>query len=429
MELANGCVEVFAALIVFVLYIGMRHRKTKDIFERRLSFIIICHILVLLLDALRWFLCEYTEFNVLLIVLSAAPTILSLIGNAAFILFIYSFLSLRSSILNKFVYPLIIQLIFAILVWTIFISINGLSSAVNLQTSFEFLNYHWAYWLGHLSWASVCVLGIVAIFCCRDVLESNELWSLLSYCVFPLIALVLRFFWDGPQIFISISLSLIWIYAVMQRDQQQRLQEQDELLVQSHIAILLSQIQPHFLYNTLTVICGLCDENPKEAKKVTADFADYLRHNLDSLSQNTPIPFLDELQHVKLYLAIEKKRFEEKLNIVYDIKTEIFLLPSLTVQPIVENVVKHGILKRKSGGTITISTQENTDHYEIKICDDGIGFRTNLVKSDGKTHIGIENVRERLWGMCKGTIFIESEIGKGTVVTIRIPKGEEKIWI
>lgn len=404
----------------------MRHKNSKDVFERRLTFIILCHILVLLLDAMRWFLCHYTDFNIMLITLSVVPTILSLIGNAFFVYFIFSFLSQRSSLPSKFIYPLIFPFILAVMIWAIFILKNGLASAANLQTSFEFLNYHWAYWLGHLSWASGCVLVIVVLIHCRHVLRSNELWPLLSFCIFPLVALVLRFFWDGPQIFLSISLSLIWIYVVTQKDQQQRLQEQEELVVQSHIAILLSQIQPHFLYNALTVICGLCDENPKEAKKVTADFAEYLRHNLDSLSQNTPIPFIDELQHIKLYLAIEKTRFEEKLNIVYDINTENFMLPSLTVQPIVENAVKHGILKTKSGGTITISTQENTDHYEIKICDDGIGFKTNSVKSDGKTHIGIENVRERLWVMCKGTIFIESEIGKGTDVTIRIPKGEEK---
>lgn len=204
----------------------------------------------------------------------------------------------------------------------------------------------------------------------------------------------------------------------------EQLQEKEQQLLQSRISILLSQIQPHFLYNTLTVICGLCDENPKEAKKVTAEFADYLRHNLDTLSQRIPVPFSDELQHTKLYLNIEKKRFEEKLRIVYDIKTEGFCIPSLTVQPLVENAVKHGVIKRKGGGTVTIKTHRLEEYFEITIADDGVGFDPSKPLSEQETHIGIENVRDRLWSMCQGTLTIESTMGVGTTAVIRIPKGD-----
>ncbi|MGX8834561.1 sensor histidine kinase [Amedibacillus sp. YH-ame6] len=257
---------------------------------------------------------------------------------------------------------------------------------------------------------------------CRKLLSISELWALLSYCIFPLIALILRFFWDGPQIFLSVSLALIWIYVVLQRDQQARLEKQENQLIQSKIAVLLSQIQPHFLYNTLTTICGLCDENPKEAKKVTAEFADYLRHNLDALTKTNLIPFKDELQHIKLYLNIEKVRFEEKLRTSFDIQAQDFLIPSLTVQPIVENAVKHGILKKRNGGTITISSREKIECFEIVISDDGVGFDTESQPTDDRTHIGLKNVQERLFAMCKGTIHIESTVHKGTIVSMRIPK-------
>lgn len=203
-----------------------------------------------------------------------------------------------------------------------------------------------------------------------------------------------------------------------------QLQEKEQQLLQSRIAILLSQIQPHFLYNTLTVICGLCDENPKEAKKVTAEFADYLRHNLDTLNQRTAVPFLDELQHTEIYLSIEKKRFEEKLRVVYDIETKEFCIPSLTMQPLVENAVKHGVLKRKKGGTVTIATRNSENCYEITITDDGVGFDLSKRPEDANTHIGIDNVRDRLYSMCMGTLTIESEIGRGTTAVIKIPKGE-----
>ncbi|MEG0932601.1 MAG: histidine kinase [Lachnospiraceae bacterium] len=202
------------------------------------------------------------------------------------------------------------------------------------------------------------------------------------------------------------------------------LQEKEIQLLQSRISIMLSQIQPHFLYNTLTAICGLCDENPKEAKKVTAEFADYLRHNLESLTQSTPVPFEDELRHTKVYLGIEKKRFEQRLNIVYDIANIDFRIPALTIQPIVENAVKHGVTRKKSGGTVTLSTREREDCYEIIIADDGVGFDVNEPLTDPDTHVGIENVRCRLWSICRGTLDIKSIVGEGTTAIIRIPRGK-----
>lgn len=231
-------------------------------------------------------------------------------------------------------------------------------------------------------------------------------------------------------IFIShhILESRMALYAVNQKldvrntQLDKQLQEQQQQLLQSRISILLSQIQPHFLYNTLTVICGLCDENPKEAKKVTAEFADYLRHNLDTLNQCAAVPFAEELQHIKVYLYIEKKRFESKLQIIYDIKTDEFRIPSLTVQPLVENAVKHGVLRRKNGGAIIISTQNSDGWYEITIADDGVGFDANQSPAEPDTHIGIQNVRDRLWSMCKGTLTISSEVGVGTKAVIKIPK-------
>lgn len=200
------------------------------------------------------------------------------------------------------------------------------------------------------------------------------------------------------------------------------LQEKEQQLLQSRISIMLSQIQPHFLYNTLTAICGLCDENPKEAKKVTAEFADYLRHNLDSLTQSAPVSFEDELGHTKVYLDIEQKRFEHRLNIVYNIAISNFRVPALTIQPLVENAVKHGVTKKKVGGTVTFSTREVEDGYEIIIADDGVGFDTGIPLSDPDTHIGTSNVRHRLWSICCGTLTIVSKVGVGTVATIKIPK-------
>ncbi|MEG1877245.1 MAG: ATP-binding protein, partial [Lachnospiraceae bacterium] len=126
------------------------------------------------------------------------------------------------------------------------------------------------------------------------------------------------------------------------------------------------------------------------------------------------------------YLGIEKKRFEEKLNIVYEITDLDFAIPALTLQPIVENAVKHGVTKKKSGGTVNISTREREDCYEIIVADDGVGFDVLKPLTDTDTHVGIENVRSRLWSICRGTLDIKSAIGEGTTAIIRIPRGSPR---
>jgi sensor histidine kinase YesM len=197
-------------------------------------------------------------------------------------------------------------------------------------------------------------------------------------------------------------------------------------LQESRISIMLSQIQPHFLYNTLNSIYHLCETNPMLARSLVNSFSEYLRNNLSSLEQTGLVPFETELSHVKTYLDIEKVRFEDTLEIEYDIKCVDFALPVLTVQPIVENAVKHGTSKKRGGGRVVVATFEEREFYVIRVTDTGCGFDPEKPKNDGKRHIGIENARQRLSNMCQGSLTIESEIGVGTVATIRIPKGDEK---
>lgn len=199
-------------------------------------------------------------------------------------------------------------------------------------------------------------------------------------------------------------------------------QAMERRLQESQISIMLSQIQPHFLYNTLNSIYQLCETNPMRARSMVNFFAEYLRNNLSSLEETGLISFETELSHIKTYLEIEKIRFEDTLEIEYDVKCVDFSLPVLTVQPIVENAVKHGTSKKRGGGTVTISTAEDKEAYIITVADTGCGFDPTMSKDDGKLHVGIENVRQRLFNICSGSLAIESKIGEGTVATIRIPK-------
>ena len=136
------------------------------------------------------------------------------------------------------------------------------------------------------------------------------------------------------------------------------------------------------------------------------------------------ISFEKELSFVKTYLDIEKVRFDDELEITFDIGVTDFKIPVLAVQPIVENAVKHGTSKKKGVSQLMISTHENYDCYEISIRDTGVGFDTESYTDDGHKHIGISSVTERLKNLCDGTLTIESEVGIGTCATIRIPKKE-----
>jgi hypothetical protein len=192
-------------------------------------------------------------------------------------------------------------------------------------------------------------------------------------------------------------------------------------LTESKVSIMLSQIKPHFLYNALTAIAQLCEENPAKAKKATIDFSIYLRRNMESLEQEGLIRFEKELEHVKSYLDLETAIYGDGIEVIYDIKTDDFLLPPLTVQPIVENAVKHGIGKKEGGGTIIISVAQKDNNFIITVTDNGAGFEVCAPKSES---VGINNVRRRLKLQCGGMLETDSEIGKGTTVLIKIPKGE-----
>ena len=199
--------------------------------------------------------------------------------------------------------------------------------------------------------------------------------------------------------------------------------EQSRELMEKQMQIMLSQIQPHFIYNTLGSISSLCMENPELAADLTDQFARYLQGNMSSLRNDHLIPFEKELEHTKTYLGIEKVRFSDYLHIVYHITCMDFFVPPLTLQPLVENAVKHGITPKEEGGTVIIDVKETPDCFVILVSDDGVGCDTE-VPEDGKPHVGIANVRKRLELLCGGEVEMKSEVGVGTVVTVTIPKGE-----
>ena len=157
---------------------------------------------------------------------------------------------------------------------------------------------------------------------------------------------------------------------------------------------------------------------------MTGKFSRYLQGNMSALKDDGEIPFTQELEHTRIYLEIEQVRFEDALRIEYDITCTDFKLPTLTLQPIVENAVRHGARGKKGVGIVTLATREYPDRYEITVADDGPGFdpEAPALADDGREHIGIANVRDRLAQVSGGTLRIQSEPGNGTLVSIIIPK-------
>lgn len=201
-----------------------------------------------------------------------------------------------------------------------------------------------------------------------------------------------------------------------------RAAELEKELGDMNMTLMLSQIQPHFMYNALNTIKYLTKKDPKAAESAIVKFSSYLRANMDSLTQKEPIPFKKEMEHVDNYISIEKLRFGDRLNIEYDISYDDFSIPPLTIQPIAENAIKHGINQRVDGGTLKISSYEEENSIIISIADDGVGFDVNQVKNDGRSHVGMTNIKSRLKEMLNAEVIVESVINEGTTVTIKIPK-------
>ena len=200
-----------------------------------------------------------------------------------------------------------------------------------------------------------------------------------------------------------------------------RAKELELELEEQKTSIMISQIQPHFLYNCLTTIRSLCRKDPEQAWSAIGDFASYLRGNINSITSKQDIPFSSELKHIKTYLHLEHLRIGDRLVIVYDIQEEDFFLPAWTIQPLVENAVKHGIYEKPEGGTVTLRTKRVGDEIIISVADTGVGYDASVPIADDeqKTHVGIKNVRNRLDKLMGATLTIESKPGSGTVATVR----------
>jgi|GEM_PF-928264 len=217
-----------------------------------------------------------------------------------------------------------------------------------------------------------------------------------------------------------------------QQKQEKEFRELEFELQMSRIKNFTSQMQPHFLYNVLGSIQEVVLEDPEYASELIGDFTTHLRGCIRAMANDNPIPFTQELSNIRAYVNIEKMRFGEKLKVVYEIATSDFTIMPLSVQPLVENAIQHGVYERGTlGGTVTVRSHETQAAWVVEVEDDGVGFDVDALKAgiaDGsRDSTGLKNLIFRLDKAMGARVDIRSEIGVGTKVTITIPKGGSKV--
>lgn len=220
---------------------------------------------------------------------------------------------------------------------------------------------------------------------------------------------------------ISISILALTMFVIILSDEVEQSLRQEREIARQHASIMALQMRPHFIYNTMTSIYYLCDQDPAKAKQITLDFTTYLRRNFTALESDKLIPFTEELEHTRAYLAVEQAQFEDRLFVDYDTPHTGFRLPPLTLQPIVENAVKHGMDPEAEPLRITIRTRRRGAVSEITVTDNGPGYEA---ADEEKPHVALKNIRQRLKMMCRGKMKIEAPEGGGTRVTVTIPQTE-----
>lgn len=429
--------ELFGILVLLILLLGCltEHRNTEQT-DKPFIILLSAQIVLLLFDVfLRVLLSSPQAQDILLVrTLTLLVDILTVVTTVLYTGFLTGYISDRRKISPWFHRIVLFACAAMLILWIVCLlgglyiryDVNGATREGSIYFLTRLVNY------------LLIAANMMYIFWYHSVLGWKETAVLMSYGILPLFAAGLDEYWPGTPSRLAATLSLLLLYVIIHihrtrraarqevelMQQKLRLAQQELELTDSRTKVMLSQLQPHFLYNVLNSIYHLCGLNPKLAQSMVEQFSDYLRNNMSSLEQTGLIPFSEEYQHIETYLSLERIRFPKTLDVVYHIAETNFRLPPLTVQPLVENAVRHGVTKKRGGGSVTLSTHATDTAFVITVTDTGRGFDPEHYADDGQIHIGISSVRERLRILCGGTLTIQSTPGCGTVAAVTIPREE-----
>lgn len=271
----------------------------------------------------------------------------------------------------------------------------------------------------------LCTNGIVILIKKEPIINYSGLLGIGA-----IVDLILYYFFQ-TSVSMLFTLGAVLCYSMIEgirmfidyTEQKNALAEMEGRLMLSRTTTMMSQIRSHFVFNLLNAISGMCKYNPEKADDTIVRFSRYLRNNIDIMENDKNIPFTTDIQQLEDYVVLEQVRFGDKIEFYTDTEVTDFMIPPLILQPVVENAIKHGVSQKTGNGTIILKTWETKSHVMITVEDDGIGF--DISELEKEKSVGIRNIIFRLKHLVDGDMKIESEIGKGTVVTISIPKKEE----
>ena len=420
MPFANILIDIFGLIVNLIIFFScLEERVKKETKSSTFLFLMGSITLALIGDIVRWVGEGNVSLSSMTLVGSTVAACSGYLSVFFFIIYLGQNLFIRSR---------------AVIALTVLIGIMCLASIVFMSADVLIeLDYHIdneghfvhgedpGMMLTHFAFPIFAfVISAMMILTARFIDLRQKIFYMF-YAVFPLIGVVVDYCFHGWSFtYIGLVIGILIIYTNIYLQKRRLIQEQ-------RTALMMSQINPHFMYNTLTTVAYLCETDPKKAKELTIEFSSFLRHNLNTIGETHLIPFEQELRHIGCYLKIEKARFHDRVHVVYAIHEKKFMVPALSVQPLVENAIKHGITKRPEGGTVKITSYKTEKDYVIEIKDDGVGFDVNSKKDDGRDHVGLENVKNRLKQMCGGALTVKSLDGVGTRIIITIPQKKAKM--
>ena len=269
--------------------------------------------------------------------------------------------------------------------------------------------------LGHGRWAGSLLVHVPA--CLAFSIGHSTLYAALCYA--------------SPQLFHTLFLrfhpNLITYWAIVGFTEAinyfQKYEERERQLAQAQLELLKSQLHPHFLFNTLHTISAMMHDDAKGADRMISRLSDLLRLTLESIGKHE-VPFKQELDFVQRYLEVERVRFQERLTLTLDVEAEVLdaLVPSMLLQPLVENSIRHGFGSRKNTGAITIQARRREGVLALKVIDNGRGFAGEASERLGQG-LGLSNIHRRLQQLYEANhrFQMESPPSGGAAVTVEIP--------
>lgn len=278
---------------------------------------------------------------------------------------------------------------------------------------------------------------IVGMIIHRKGFERYEFVSIMAYLLMPVAASLIQFIHYGLSLNnVASTLALLLMFVLHEYKKSTRILKQERQIMEDEIVlaeqkaelvkkqnqIAVSQIKPHFMFNALSSISMLCRLDPERAAEAIERFATYLRTNLNAMSGTAPVSFSEELSHIRTYVWLEQMRFGDDLDYTEEIETEMFQVPALAIQPIVENAIKYGLKGREGIVKVCLAVKDIGEEIHVIVTDNGIGFNPDVMPDDGRLHVGLANVKERIESISHGRVEIDSVIGEGTTVRIIIPK-------